>query len=206
MAHLARSTDLFRRNSTLTKFLSFYAHAYGVEYLENVVQPIVKELVDNEVQFEVEKVDTPETADLFMNYLNRIVDLIVNSINELPTPFKWLCGEVYSTVIKKFPDAACSAVSSFIFLRFLCPAIISPEQQFKIQINNPKVKRSLMQLVKVLQNMANGTLNSIKWAALANESDKLNEDNRKISDFLKDVSINDNNTYEFHKDEVRENH
>lgn len=204
VAHLARSTDLFRRNSTLTKFLSFYAHAYGVEYLENVVQPIVKELVDNEVQFEVEKVDTPETADLFMNYLNRIVDLIVNSINELPTPFKWLCGEVYSTVIKKFPDAACSAVSSFIFLRFLCPAIISPEQQFKIQINNPKVKRSLMQLVKVLQNMANGTLNSIKWAALANESDKLNEDNRKISDFLKDVSINDNNTYEFHKDEVRE--
>ncbi|RCK63471.1 Inhibitory regulator protein IRA1 [Candida viswanathii] len=204
VAHLSRSSDLFRRNSTLTKFLSFYAQAYGIDYLDKVIQPIIEDLVVNDVQFEVEKVDTSETTDLFMTYLDRIVNLIVNSTDELPNAFKWLCAEVYNIVAVKFPEAAYDAVSSFIFLRFICPAIISPEQQFKIQIHNPKVKRSLMQLVKLLQNMANGTMSSIKWPALSNRCDKLKEDNAKIADFLREISTNTSSMYEFQKDEVRE--
>ena len=183
VALLSRSTDLFRRNSTLTKFLSFYAQTNGVDYLNEVLLPVIKELVDNDVQFEVEKQDNSDTADLFILYLSRIIDLIVNSIDKLPHAFKLVSKAIYDSVSNKFPEAALTAVSSFVFLRFLCPAIISPEQHFKLPINNPKVKRSLMQLVKVLQNMANGTLTSIKWPAIAGKTEELNFYNQKLMDF-----------------------
>ncbi|KGR02967.1 hypothetical protein MEQ_01198 [Candida albicans P87] len=184
----SRSTDLFRRNSTLTKFLSFYAQTNGVDYLNEVLLPVIKELVDNDVQFEVEKQDNSDTADLFILYLSRIIDSIVNSTDKLPHAFKSVSKAIYDSVSNKFPEAALTAVSSFVFLRFLCPAIISPEQHFKLPINNPKVKRSLMQLVKVLQNMANGTLTSIKWPAIAGKTEELNFYNQKIDGFLKIIS------------------
>ncbi|KAL6451004.1 IRA2 Inhibitory regulator protein IRA2 [Candida maltosa Xu316] len=187
VSNSTRSADMFRRNSTLTKFLSFYAQASGLKYLEKVIRPIIEELVNNDVQVEVEKKDTAETADLFMDYLTRIVDSIVNSSDDLPDAFKWICGEVYEAVSTKFPNAAYSAVSGFIFLRFICPAVISPEQHFKIPVTNPKVKRTLMQLVKILQNMANGTLSSIRWPALGNKTKELTEDNKKVDTFLKNI-------------------
>ena len=38
------------------------------------------------------------------------------------------CYHLYTEVGKKFPDLCATAVGGFFFLRFVCPAIIAPEQ------------------------------------------------------------------------------
>ncbi|EGW32510.1 ras GTPase activating protein RasGAP/neurofibromin [Spathaspora passalidarum NRRL Y-27907] len=198
ISHLTRSTDLFRRNSTLTRLLFNFTQDYGMDYLNATLRPIIEELVDNQVIFEVEKSETIN-PDLFFQYFNKLVDSIVSSEDQLPASFKFVCGEIACAVGEKFKDASIIAVGSFMFLRYLCPAIISPEQFFKIPINHVKVKRSLMQLVKVLQNMANGTISSIKWPALTARMDELLTINTKIYDFLSRVSSVSTSEYPFQR-------
>lgn len=184
---ISRSTDIFRRNSTLTKLLSNFAKDYGLDYLSATLVPFIEELVKDEVAFEVEKKSDKENTESFMKYFSKLVGTIINSLESVPSSFKFICSEIYKCVKQKFEDAALIAVGSFIFLRFFCPAIISPSTFFSIPNIEPKVKRSLMQLVKVIQNMANGSLGLLKWPGLANESERLNELNERIFDFLEKV-------------------
>lgn len=196
--HVSRSSDIFRRNSTLTKLLSNFAKDYGLDYLSETLRPFIQELDSNKVIFEVEKCDLgDEDAELFMNYLRKLVDVILSSIELIPSSFKYICAEIYYCVKEKFENAALIAVGSFIFLRFFCPAIISPEAFFDISVEDVKVKRTLMQLVKVIQNMANGSLGLIKWPSLQGYMDELNTINQRIFDFLKDIITGPQDTYPF---------
>lgn len=185
---VSRSTDIFRRNSTLTRLLSNFAKDYGLDYLSVTLQPFLEELIQNEISFEVEKANDPIQTELFMKYFTKLIDVIIGSTHLVPPSFEYICSEIYNSVKLKFKDAALVAVGSFIFLRFFCPAIISPETFFKLSGSSSKVKRSLMQLVKVVQNMANGSLALLKWPGLIHKSDELNELNRKIFVFLENVS------------------
>ncbi|KAI5954646.1 IRA2 [Candida jiufengensis] len=202
ITNLSRSTDLFRRNSTLTRLLFNFTQDHGLDYLHKILLPVIQEILDSNIQFEVEKRESPEDSDLFIRFFGKLVDVIVSSFDDLPCSFKFVCGQIFSAVSIKFEDSALIAVGSFIFLRFLCPALISPEQFFKVPVESVKTKRSLMQLVKVLQNMANGTISSIKWPGLASRIDILNDLNLKIIDFLTKVSTSKGTTYPFQKGEI----
>lgn len=55
-------------------------------------------------------------------------------------------------VIKRFPTAGYIAVAGFIFLRFFCPAISTPESLEGISMQiNPVARRSLVLISKVIQ-------------------------------------------------------
>jgi len=41
--------------------------------------------------------------------------------------FRYLCAHLRAKVLTKFPESKYSAIGGFFFLRFLCPAIVSPE-------------------------------------------------------------------------------
>ncbi|KAI5964022.1 IRA2 [Candida theae] len=188
VANLTRSTDLFRRNSTLTRLLFNFTQDHGLEYLKRELFAVIEEIVKEDVYFEVEKRESSEDSALFITYLGRLVDSIVGSFDALPNAFKFVCSQIYQSVSSKFEDSALIAVGSFIFLRFICPAIVSPQQYFKIPVENSKTKRSLMQLVKVLQNMANGTISTIKWPGLVDVGEILNGFNLRIREFLTRIS------------------
>ncbi|ODV78244.1 ras GTPase activating protein RasGAP/neurofibromin [Suhomyces tanzawaensis NRRL Y-17324] len=195
--NVTRSTDIFRRNSTLTRLLSNFATNHGEEYLSTTLKPFIEELVEKDITVEVERAADIHDTDIYIEYFTKLVDLIVGSIKSIPPSFKFICAEIYNCVKLKFEEASLIAVGSFLFLRFLCPAIISPETFFKIEVSNPKVKRTLMQLVKIIQNMANGSLSSLKWPGLTSKMEELNDLNKKISIFLRDVSTDDILEYPF---------
>ncbi|KAI3402447.2 IRA2 [Candida oxycetoniae] len=197
IASLTRSTDLFRRNSTLTRLLFNFTQDFGLPYLNRTLGSVIQEIVFLNIHFEVEKKESSEDSALFFEYVGKLVESITKSADDLPVSFKFVCAQIYQAVRVKFEDAALIAVGSFIFLRCLCPAIISPEQYLKIPVENMKTKRSLMQLVKVLQNMANGTLSSIRWPGLVGKLDVLNELNDKIVAFLKSISTVPTEDYPF---------
>lgn len=193
---VSRTTDIFRRNSPLTRILSNFTKEYGAEYLVKTLRPFVEKLNNNGVYFEVEKeLQTLELesghdvdADSFMIYLRELVRTITSSTIDAPKSFKFICREIYTCVRVKGDNVdALIAVGSYIFLRFFCPAIISPEAFLNIPLANIKAKRTLMQLVKVIQNIVNGSL-AVKWPRLQSKLDELETLNKEIFKFLKDMS------------------
>lgn len=186
---VSRASDIFRGNSCLTRLMSIMAKDYGTPYLTVVLRPFIEDMIDNEVSFEVEKNGTDKDVEIFLTLLNRLVDSIVNLTPWVPEAFKFICARIYQCIEKKFGDAVLIAVGSFIFLRFFCPVIVSPESSFDMQVISPKVKRSLIQIVKVIQYMANGSLSNLKWAKLADKMDIMEELNQKIFKFLEGIAL-----------------
>lgn len=217
---VTRASDIFRGNSCLTRLMSILAKDYGVPYLTVVLRPFIEEMVDNDIGFEVEKVDkgdkgadpngklnvdldadgdavTDRDVDIFLELLQKLVGNIVNLLPWVPDAFKYICAQIHHVIEHKFGDAALIAVGLFVFLRFFCPAIVSPETSFDMPELTPKVKRSLMQIVKVIQYMANGSLANLKWAKLANRMDIMDSLNQQILGFLKKIAFLTTDDYPF---------
>lgn len=200
ISNVTRPSDIFRGNSTLTRLMSIFAKEYGLPYLTVVLRPFVEEMADEMIIFEVEKSDNDEDADLFIEYLSKLVKRIVGSMPWVPDSFKFISMEIYNCVGKKFKDAALIAVGSFLFLRFFCPAIVSPESFFDLTTIHPKVKRSLMQLVKAIQYMANGLLSNLKWTSLSTKADKMEQLNLRVFNFMSEIAVREKiQEYPFHR-------
>lgn len=200
VSSISRSSDIFRRNSTLTRLMSIFAKEDGLPYLTVVLKPFIEKIVGRNIVFEVEKFSDAQQTDMFMEYLTLLVDTIVDSMNWVPESFKFVCTEIHTCIQEKFEDTAIIAVGSFMFLRFFCPAIVSPESFFDMPAIDSKVKRSLMQLVKVMQYIANGSLHSLKVPGLQDRSKELNLLNEKVVNFLKQLAVSPSKEkYPFHK-------
>merc|ERR1711916_197684 len=53
---------------------------------------------------------------------------ICESVEYMPIPFRWMARVLHDQVQQRFPESALSAVGGFLFLRFICPAMLSPER------------------------------------------------------------------------------
>lgn len=195
--------DILRRNSFASKSLSAFGRAKGNEYLVSTLRPILLEIRDSELDLEVEKLDESDETALqnlnnFMHYLKKLVMVIIKSINEFPIEFRAVCKTISQCVQDKFPKYRIIAVGSFIFLRFFCPAIVSPESERIVDIPNRQTQRKFLLLAKVLQNMANGSLGSLRWPLLKSKTDELNALNEKVFNFLDQCTIIDDDvTFDF---------
>lgn len=167
--HVSRTSDIFRRNSILTKMLAKLARDEGIGYLSGVLKEFIEEFTNKDVVFHVDDAD----PEFFMSYLTRLVDTIVGLVDDMPPSFRFICREINSRVSAKVADSGLVAVGLFIFLRFFCPAIISPEQFFEVEVIGSTNKKLLLQLVKVVQNMANQTLSALKWRSLQGQKRQL---------------------------------
>ncbi|EDO16305.1 hypothetical protein Kpol_1053p43 [Vanderwaltozyma polyspora DSM 70294] len=191
-----RHMDILRRNSVATRALSLYSRSKGNEYLVKIIGPVLEQMVEDKAYFEVEKLqlDDPnasEQLDLFEKYMKILIDAIIGSIDCFPVELFVVCQVIYSEVRKKFPEYSLVAVGSFVFLRFICPALVSPETENIIGVTPLKEKRSLIQMAKVIQNMANGSDNLLKWPSLATKLDFLKKCNDDIFEFLAELSRTD---------------
>lgn len=199
--------DLLRRNSVATKMLSLYAKKYGNFYLENTLTPLIKLIIDNPDKYVFELNSdklmtlsslsnndlnsfTIENVEKFITILTIFIKKFKNSLDIMPSHFKDICQTIHDSVALRFPEAAITSVGSFIFLRFLCPVIVAPTSE-GLDKNPPQreVRRSLLLLAKVIQNMANGTMYALKLPLLSDRMNDLNKLNEDIIKFLKDSTI-----------------
>lgn len=94
-------------------------------------------------------------------YCGRIFKRLVDCMDNVPVEFKTVAARVKQGVAKKFTqnNADYKAVGAFFFLRFVCPAVMTPQVYGLLQ--NPPGETSQRYFVlmsKVLQNLANETL------------------------------------------------
>lgn len=159
-------TTLFRGNSLGSKIMAFCFKIYGTTYLKNLLEPLIKPLIDSPsiISYEVDSARFDETDDVEVNRKNllaltqKVFNAIVTSGENFPSQLRLMCHCLYQVLNKRFPNFPhnISAVGTVVFLRFINPAIVSPFEAGIIEKQpQPKIKRGLMLVSKILQNIAN---------------------------------------------------
>ena len=78
--------------------------------VQSIIQPRLKTLM--------------EIAESFLT-------TIIESLDQIPYGIRWICKQIRSLTKRKYPDATEYAISSliggFFFLRFVNPAIVTPQ-------------------------------------------------------------------------------
>lgn len=158
---------LFRGNSLGSKIMAFCFKIYGASYLQSLLEPLIRPLIDDpNTNFEVDPARLePTTDDIDVNRKNlialtqKVFDAIVNSADRFPSQLRSMCHCLYQVLSKRFPNLLqhnVTNVGTVIFLRFINPAIVSPQELGIISKQVPShIKRGLMLLSKILQNIAN---------------------------------------------------
>ena len=101
-----------------------------------------------------------------------------------------MCHHIWEVVEDRFPDSRHSAVGSFIFLRFFCPAVVSPESiDLEISPDNRDIRRALVLITKVIQNLANNMVFGSKEPHMKVLNPFLSENIKQVTKFLSDVAV-----------------
>lgn len=88
-----------------------------------------------------------EIADSFLT-------TIIQSLDQVPYGIRWICKQIRSLTKRKYPDATEHAISSliggFFFLRFLNPAIVTPQAYMLVDRIPGSNSRTTLTLVRFL--------------------------------------------------------
>ncbi|KAJ2617135.1 Ras GTPase activating protein ira2 [Coemansia sp. RSA 1365] len=192
------AAELFRRNCLATRLLSNYAKLHGDGYLKSTLVPAIRKLLaqpPGTLTFELNPNKMAESVDRDHNLENverlcgLVIDAIVGSVHSLPPPLRWICNLIYRIVIKRFPDAGYTAVGGFIFLRFLCPAIVAPDAHGICgQITNPEVRRGLLLCTKITHNLANDIQFGNKETYMVPLNRFILENRTRTTNFLSEIA------------------
>jgi neurofibromin 1 len=162
-AESGRVDTLFRGNTIACKVLSSSFKTFGLYYLQSVVRPLILQLLKiGDKDFEVDPARMSDTSRLAENQAN-LLDLvqtfcntIISSLSSVSLQLRTVCHTLYSVVAEHYPDGSLDTVSSALFLRFINPAIVSPQSYNLVQGDIPNgTRRGLTFISKVLQNLAN---------------------------------------------------
>ncbi|KAJ1560603.1 hypothetical protein HK405_006534, partial [Cladochytrium tenue] len=167
------SNILFRGNSLATKMLDRFMRRVGSEYLTRTVAAPIKAICTSGASFEVDptRVGSPEALrrnwDLLLSHVRAVLDAIFDSVEACPLGFSAIFRHLQSVVQQRSSvvgdadgprasDSRYSVVSGFLFLRFFCPAVLSPNL-FGIVADYPApgAARNLTLVAKIIQNLAN---------------------------------------------------
>jgi len=138
----------------------------GRPFLKKVLAPsverICKDPLEGGASFEIDPNKLPPNENVEKNRVklqetcSKILRIIFDSIDETPSEFRQICYWLQKFVSAKFPESAQICIGGFLFLRFFCPAIVTPVffGLIKSAPNEP-AQRGLTLAAKVLQNIAN---------------------------------------------------
>jgi hypothetical protein len=193
-------TELLRRTSIATRLLSVFAKQNGADYVRSVLQPVFAKLAEKppeEKTFELDssKVGSGENVSRNKQNVVSATELFLNAIcasaNEAPRAFREVCHCILTSVRERYPEAKYTAVGAFIFLRFFCPAIVSPEAEGLVKSNvvvSRDMKRGHLIATKVIQNLANNVLFGAKETYMIVLNDFLTSNIYKVTSFLREIS------------------
>ncbi|KAL8190061.1 UNVERIFIED_CONTAM: Ras GTPase-activating protein 3, partial [Gekko kuhli] len=172
-AEVRRTQDpntIFRGNSLTSKCIDETMKLAGMHYLQVTLKPIIDEICQVHKPCEIDPVKLKDAENLETNrenlrqYVDRIFTVITKSGVSCPTVMCDIFFSLRESAAKRFqgdPDVRYTAVSSFIFLRFFAPAILSPNLfQLTPHHPDPQTSRTLTLISKTIQTL--GSLSKSK--------------------------------------------
>eukprot|EP01097_Dermamoeba_algensis_P008941 TRINITY_DN6153_c0_g1_i1.p1 TRINITY_DN6153_c0_g1~~TRINITY_DN6153_c0_g1_i1.p1 ORF type:complete len:704 (-),score=149.43 TRINITY_DN6153_c0_g1_i1:172-2247(-) len=119
-------------------------------------KPTPEEAAANE---EIKKLIAPRIKRLG-EITDKFVDALIGSIEHVPYGIRWICKQIADLTQQKFPNSTqaqlCSLIGGFYLLRFINPAIVTPQAFMLVESKlGNNTRRNLTLLAKILQNLAN---------------------------------------------------
>ncbi|KAK9377071.1 uncharacterized protein V1513DRAFT_437231 [Lipomyces chichibuensis] len=198
-AAIADANLLFRGNSLLTKSLDAHMRRIGQEYIISTLSDVIRHIVAENAYCEVDptKLANPETLDehwaKLLSYMLSIWDRIRHSARQCPPGLRRIFHNIRLQIENRFGEflmaAWYSGISGFLFLRFFCPAVLSPKLFGLIQDHPPaRTQRTLTLLAKGLQGLANRTQFGTKEPWMEPMNRFLNSHVHEFTDFINEIS------------------
>jgi hypothetical protein len=189
---------LFRGNSLLTQALEFHMRRLGKEYLEDVLLDKINEINDANANCEVDPSKVTHAQDIhknwaeLMRFIMEIWERISQSANRVPQELRHILKYIRAVAEDRYGDflrtVTYTSVSGFLFLRFICPAILNPKL-FGLLRDHPRphAQRTLTLIAKCLQALANLSTIGKKetWTQPMNHF--LNTRRQALKDFIDSV-------------------
>lgn len=191
--------EVLRRNCVATKILSLYAHDKGLEYLKLTINPLYIELTENPEIYTFDSSPDKLQVDLEQNFANcerilkKLIVCLQKSTDDVPVELRLICKTISNAVMNKFPtskDSTITAISAFFLLRFICPALVSPEaHNLSDNAPDPIIRKTLLNLAKIIQNMAFGSTSFVKFSIFKHHPTSFGPNSMLIMQFLRSLSV-----------------
>ncbi|PAV61152.1 hypothetical protein WR25_22481 isoform C [Diploscapter pachys] len=189
---------MFRGNSLATKAMEAYMKLVADDYLQSTLGDFIRNALRSEDSCEVDplKLNNPTQATLEKNrqLLMNHVELAWGKIIQSTTKFPSELVDVFASLRQRLESQergglADTLISSSIFLRYLCPAILSPSL-FSIVSEYPSgaTARNLTLIAKTLQNLANFTKFGGKEHYMEFMNEFVEREWQRMKDFLRRIS------------------
>ncbi|XP_067354436.1 ras/Rap GTPase-activating protein SynGAP isoform X2 [Channa argus] len=193
-----REALIFRENTLATKAIDEYMKLVGQKYLIDTLGDFITRLCASAENCEVDSRKCP-ASELSNNqkHLRETCEEVVQKITKLHGPFPEELNKTFSSWVELCedqgrPEIGQRLISASLFLRFLCPAILSPSLFGLTQsYPEPNTLRTLTLTAKVIQNLANFTLFGEKEEYMLFMNDFLQEHWDGMTGFLHTVANQD---------------
>lgn len=211
---------LFRQNSVSSKMFNSYARLVGLPFVfgifalpVNILQADAKHAdkqkgsgsegtemsaLSGPMTMELDPTKLSEASDAKVNTLQlwlvaeRLLSALLKSAPTFPPEFSSVLNDVNTLVSQKYTDEeAFRGMGGFLFLRFLCPALMAPHFYGLLKdAPHETVQRQLILLGKVLQNLANNTLPGKKEAYMERLNSFIADNHERLVQFYASVCAN----------------
>lgn len=189
---------LFRGNSLLTQALEFHMRRLGNEYIEEILGDKIYEINEINPNCEVDpgKIQSGEDInqhwDQLLQFTNEIWECVARSATRFPPELRHILKYIRAVAEDRYGDflrtVAFTSVSGFLFLRFICPAILNPKLFGLLRdYPRPRAQRTLTLIAKALQALANLSNIGKKETWMEPMNRFLTSRRQSLKDFIDDI-------------------
>mmetsp|Transcript_6380 Transcript_6380/g.18071 ORF Transcript_6380/g.18071 Transcript_6380/m.18071 type:complete len:759 (+) Transcript_6380:76-2352(+) len=125
---------------------------------------------------------------------DEFLSALIASLDSVPYGIRWICRQIRLLTTERFPDATreqvCSLIGGFYLLRFVNPAIVTPQAFMLVETKlSANTRRNLTLLAKVLQNLANNVqFGGVKEFFMAPLNAVLDSNKERVNTFLEKLT------------------
>uniref|UniRef100_A0A0K0FJZ9 Probable Ras GTPase-activating protein (inferred by orthology to a D. melanogaster protein) n=1 Tax=Strongyloides venezuelensis TaxID=75913 RepID=A0A0K0FJZ9_STRVS len=197
---------MFRGNSLATKAMESYMKLVADDYLQETLGDFIKMVLEGNDNCEVDPMKLPNSSqNLLERNRQQLIFLceaawskIIVSLKFFPIELK----QVFELLRKRLTasnksELADNLISSSIFLRYLCPAILSPSLFSLVsEFPNQQVSRNLTLIAKTIQTLANFNKFGGKEHYMEFMNDFVTREWDNMHSFLLKISSNNGMTFD----------